>query len=69
MTPKTNRKLRRDYNRLFRKDPAAANLFLLLYELADENGTIRVTEAEICSLMSSRFNDPKAYQLSAEPKK
>lgn len=69
---KPNRKFRRDYERLFRKDPAAANMFLLLAELADEKGHIRFEtpspEAEIQRLMAARFNDPKAYQLPGGPK-
>jgi hypothetical protein len=30
-----NRRFRRDYDNLFRKDPLTANTFLLLAELAD----------------------------------
>lgn len=62
-----SRRFRRDYDRLFRKDPAGANLFLLLAELADENGQVRLEspfpEAEIQQLMVARFADPRAYQL------
>lgn len=62
-----SRRFRRDYDRLFRKDPAAANVFLLLAELADEKGQIRIEnpfpEAEIARLMAARFDDPRAYQL------
>lgn len=58
-----NRKFRRDYNRLFRKDPAAANMLLLLCELADEHGQVRTTDAELASLMTLRFEDPAAYRL------
>ena len=64
---KTNRKFRRDYNRIFKKDPAAANVFLLLAELADEKGKVNLSwpfpEAEIQRLMAARFDDPKAYHL------
>jgi len=73
MTSKLNRKFKRDYDRIFRKDPAAANVFLLLAELADEKGQIKLEtpfpEAEIQRLMAARFNDPKAYQLPGGPKR
>jgi hypothetical protein len=59
-----NRKFRRDYDRLFRKDPAAANLYLLLNELADESGQVEATEKELLLLMMARFNDPLAYQFN-----
>ena len=61
-----SRKFRRDYDRLFREDPLAANVFLLLSELADERGQITFTnppEEEVQRLMLSRFEDPWAYQL------
>lgn len=58
-----NRKFRRDYDRLFRKDPAAANMLLLLAELADDHGQVRATDAELCFLMNTRFDDPRAYHL------
>ncbi len=62
-----NRKFRRDYDSIFRKDPAAANVFLLLAELADENGRVvfntPTPESEIARLMTARFNDCRAYQL------
>jgi hypothetical protein len=68
-----SRKLRREYKRIFRKDPAAANVFLLLCELADEKGEVRFEtpspEAEIQRLMIARFDDPKAYQLPGGPKR
>ena len=61
-----NRKFRREYRKIFKKDPMAANLFLLLAELADENGQVRLgpdPEAELAVLMAARFEDPAAYQL------
>ena len=68
-----NRRFRRDYDRLFKKDPAAANIFLLLAELANEKGQVNFEtpfpEAEIQRLMVARFNDPKAYQLPGGPKR
>jgi hypothetical protein len=68
-----NRKFKRDYDRIFSKDPAAANVFLLLAELADEKGQVifdsPFPEVEIQRLMSARFDDPKAYQLPGGPKR
>jgi hypothetical protein len=67
-----NRKFRRDYSHLFKKDPAAANVMLLLAELADEKGQVRLgpcPEAEIQQLMTVRFEDPRAYQLPGGPKR
>lgn len=62
-----SRRFRRDYDRLFRKNPAAANLYLLMAELADEHGAIRFEtafpEIELKKLMAARFTDCRAYQL------
>ena len=62
-----SRRFRRDYDKLFRKDPAAANVMMLLCELADEKGQVRLEtsfpEVEIQRLMAARFTDPRAYQL------
>lgn len=67
MTFIPSRKFKRDYDRLFLKDPAAANVFLLLCELADEKGQVVFDspspEVEIQRSMATRFNDPRAYQL------
>ncbi|HPC02989.1 MAG TPA: hypothetical protein PLE04_04385 [Syntrophales bacterium] len=66
------RRFRRDYDRIFQKDPAAANLFLLLAELADESGNVTFEtppEKELARLMAARFDDPRAYQLSGGPKR
>jgi hypothetical protein len=68
-----SRRFRRDYDRLFRKDPAAANVMLLLCELADEKGQVRIEtpfpEMEIQRLMAARFTDPRAYQLPGGPRR
>ena len=59
-----NKKFKRDYKRLFKKDPVGANLFLLLCELADENGQVIIRdEQELGDLMAVRFENPEAYQL------
>jgi hypothetical protein len=68
-----SRRFRRDYDRLFRKDPAAANMMLLFCEIADEHGEVRLEtsfpEVEIQRLMAARFTDPRAYQLPGGPKR
>lgn len=64
-----SRRFRRDYDRLFRKNPAAANVFLLLAELADEKGQVVTDERELQGLMAARFTDPRAYQLPGGPKR
>ena len=67
------RRFRRDYDRLFRKNPLGANIFLLLAELANERGEARLEtpfpEVEIQRLMAARFDDPRAYQLPGGPKR
>jgi len=62
-----NQGFRRDYDEIFRKDPMAANLLLLLAELSDARGQVQTTEAELADLMNARFHDPRAYQLPGEP--
>jgi len=69
---KPSRRFRRDYDRLFRRDPLAANVFLLLSELADERGRVHFDgqpEAEIAVILAARFEDPRAYQLTGGPKR
>jgi hypothetical protein len=58
-----NRRFRRDYRRIFQKDPIAANMFLLLAELADERGQVITDDNELSILMGLRFDDPCAYSL------
>jgi hypothetical protein len=67
---KPNRAFRRSYNKIFRHDPFTANMFLMLCEMADENGLFTVpgeTDFEhavyIAKLMDTRFDDPDAKQL------
>lgn len=74
MTPFTpSRRFRRDYDRIFKKDPAAANVMLLLCEIADDTGQVRLEtpfpEVEIQRLMAARFTDPRAYQLPGGPRR
>ena len=63
MSFKPNRKFKKDYDRLFKKDPLAANTFLLICELADEKGQVVTNEQEIADLMAVRFEDPRRYAL------
>jgi hypothetical protein len=58
-----NRKFKKDYNKLYRQNPSAANLLLLLCELADENGQVETTDEELMRLVEARFNDPEEYAL------
>lgn len=68
---KPNRHFRRDYKKIFRRSPEAANLLLLLCELADEQGRVHLgpdPEAELAQLMAARFENPAAFQFSGRPK-
>ena len=58
-----NRRFRKRYDKIFRKDPLAANTFLLLCELANEKGRVMTDPEELAELMAARFEDPEAYQL------
>ncbi len=58
-----NNKFRKKYNRLFRKDPEAANLWLLITELASEEGRVETSPEELAILFAARFEDPKEYAL------
>jgi hypothetical protein len=64
-----NRNFRRDYDKIFKKNPESANLYLLLCEIADEKGQVRTSEEELALLMAARFEDPRAYQLPGGPKR
>ena len=63
MTFKPNRRFKREYKQLFKKDPLAANTFLLLCELADERGQVETNPKGLAELMQARFEDPREYQL------
>ena len=60
---KANRRFRKRYDQIFRKDPQAANLFLLLCEIANEKGQVETDPAELAELMAQRFEDPRGYAL------
>ena len=60
---KPNKKFRRKYRRIFKENPEAANLFLLICELTDENGEVKTDPTELATLMAARFNDPAEYAL------
>lgn len=66
MSFKPNQKFKREYDRTFRIDPLAANIFLLLAELADKRGQVRITEEELQQLMAIRFEDPRRYALGGK---
>jgi hypothetical protein len=67
---KLNKKFKNEYDRIFRRNPAAANLFLMLTELADKNGQVITDEKQLVELMAARFDDFTAYQLTeGGPKK
>jgi hypothetical protein len=63
MAFKPNRKFKKKYNWIFKKDPLAANTFLLLCELADEKGRVITDEKEIAELIAIRFENPEEYAL------
>ena len=66
MAFKHNRKFKKQYDKLFREDPIRANLFLLLAELADEKGQVKLgpkPDEELSELMAARFEDPEEYAL------
>lgn len=60
---RSNRAFRRKYDQIFKREPEAANLFLLLAELANERGQVETNEAELAGLMAARFEDPEKYAL------
>lgn len=61
MNFKPNRKFKKKYDKIFKKDPQAANLWLLLCELANKQGQVETNEEELAELMAARFNDPEEY--------
>ena len=63
MVFRPNKKFQREYKKIFKQDPFAANTFLLLCELANKNGQVETNEEELVELMTARFNDPEEYAL------
>lgn len=63
MAFKPSRKFKKDYDRIFKKDPLAANTFLLICELADEKGQVETSPEELAVLFTARFEDPEEYVL------
>jgi hypothetical protein len=63
------RKFKKEYMKLFIKDPLSANVSLLLYELAGPDGKIVLPkepeemDREIANLIQERFQDPHGLQL------
>lgn len=67
-----SRRFQRDYDRLFKRKPEAANLMLLLAEMADRKGEVILSPApaaELARLMAARFEDLQVYQLPGGPKR
>ncbi len=64
-----NRKFRRKYDRVFRKDPMAANIFLLVCEISNEKGQVKISPEELAALLVTRFEDLGEYALQGRPKK
>ncbi len=64
-----NRRFRKSYRKIFKKDPVAANLFLLLCELAGPDGEVILpndpekVDRELRDLMVARFEDLWGWQL------
>jgi hypothetical protein len=64
-----NRKFKRKYRQIFKKDPLAANIFLLLCELAGPEGKVNLpnepgaAEKELQALLVARFEDPRGWNL------
>lgn len=62
----SNQTFKTEYSRLFKIDPLTANIFLLMVELADKRGRIKLgpyPEEQIIGLLMKRFDDPRRYQL------
>ena len=62
---------RRKYDALFQEDPYSANLWLLLMELADEDGNVLCGDdpaEELAPLMAIRFPNPLAYAIPPRSK-
>lgn len=57
-----NKKFWKDYNQIFKRDPAEANLFLLLCELADEKGQVEIDDEQLTLLANIRFPDSTRHQ-------
>jgi phosphotransferase system HPr-like phosphotransfer protein len=67
---KPNRRFKKRYDKLFKQDPIGANMFLLLAELADDKGRVKIqgtnekeVARELTKLMEARFDDPAEYAL------
>ena len=70
MTFKPNQRFKKEYDKIFKRDPLAANTFLLLCELANKKGQVKLSGIsegevgeEVQKLLIARFNDPEEYAL------
>lgn len=60
---------KKDYDKLFKKDPIDANMLLLLCELANEKGEVIIhgnVNLKLKHLTNQRFKDPKEYQFGEQ---
>ena len=55
LTP--NKRFKQEYDRLFAKNPAGANTWLLLQELANQKGQVLTNEKQLAKLLAIRFPD------------
>ena len=59
----------REYDRLFRRNPVAANFHLLLYQHGSEIFKKPFPDVETSRFIVHRFKDPQAYQLPGGTKR
>ncbi len=55
------KQIKKKYDFLFKRDPVAANLFLLMTEITNSQGRVTSNEQEIADLMNARFEDCQVY--------
>jgi len=60
---KPNKLFKKDYDKLFKKDPHQANVLLLLCEIADEHGQVEISDDDLVALFNTRFNSYDEYSL------
>jgi hypothetical protein len=67
---KPSKRFRKQYARIFKENPVAANMLLLMAELADQksgqayfDGDEEAMTRELRDLMVIRFEDVRAWQL------
>ena len=58
-----NKKINKKYNEVFKKDPFAANTFLLICELADESVQVETTPKGLAILFGAKLKAPRGIVL------